>query len=187
MNKKARLVINLIVAVLIIILGIFILIRKDLFKEIFMVAIGLVVLVASIRSLITMMKFPLGKMSRNFTLAKGILGLIIAVLAIVMPIATGETVWLILLYSLAIQLLLASIVLIIDSFVLHRVGFPILPLISEALISLAVAIALFVFPKSIADLLVNILGVVVIIVGLATGLFSYLFRKKATVVEVELY
>ncbi|MFA5513375.1 MAG: DUF308 domain-containing protein [Sphaerochaetaceae bacterium] len=187
MNKKGGWIIHLIVAILIIVLGIFILVRKDLFKQVFVIAIGIILLFASIRTLVTMTKYPLSKFNRNSTLTKGILGIIISILAIIMPIAIGATVWRVLLIIVAIQLALAAIVLIVDAIALKSAGLPLLPLVIEAAASLVVSVALFAFPQSVADLLVTILGVAVIIIGIAAALIAYFSRKKGPVVEVEVY
>jgi uncharacterized membrane protein HdeD (DUF308 family) len=185
MGKKWRSIFQLLLSVLIVVLGIFILIRQDLFKQIFVISLGVILLYFSIRTLIISSKYTYNKFNRNSTLLKAILGIVIGVLAIVMPLTTGATVWMILLYSIAAQLTIAAVILLLDAFALRDSGFPISPLVVEGVLSLAVAVSLFVFPQNYATMLVTILGVAIILVGVVVGIVSYFGLKKKDELEVE--
>ena len=78
---------------------------------------------------------------------KGILGLVVGVFAVVMPIANGLTLWKIILFVVAVELVIAAIVLIFDLLLL-RWSF-IAPLVIEAALSLVLAVVLFVFPEEL--------------------------------------
>jgi uncharacterized membrane protein HdeD (DUF308 family) len=58
-------------------------------------------------------------------------------------------------------------------------------LVTEGLVSLVFAVLLFLFPRSVADLLVIILGITVIVVGLTLALLAFIARKKRVGVTVE--
>lgn len=185
MYKKGRWIIQLLAALLIVILGIFILVRQDLFRQILIIALGIVAIVTGISSLATMNRYKFGKFNHTTTLVKGVLGIIIGVLAVIMPLATGEKVWIVLLYVLAAQLLISSLVMLTDSIAVRAAGFPASPLVTEGLASLVLAVVLFVFPRGVADLLITIFGITVIVVGLTVGLLAWFMRKRGVQVTVE--
>lgn len=187
MKGKGRWIIQLLIAIAIVALGIFIMVREDMFKQIFVIALGLVAIVTGITSLATMNRYSFGKFNQGTTLVKGVLGLIIGVLAVIMPLATGEAVWTIIIYLLAAQMLIAAIVMLTDSIAVRSAGFPAAPLVTEGLISLVLAVILFVFPRDVANLLVTILGITIIVVGVTLGLLAILFRNRgnATIEGVE--
>lgn len=184
MKLKGRWIIQLLVAILIVILGVFILVRQDLFKQVFIIALGIVAIVTGISSLATMHKYSFGRFTHATTLIKGVLGIIIGVLAIVMPLATGETVWTILIYALAAQMVISAAVMLTDAVAVRAAGFSAAPLVTEGIVSLVLAAVLFLFPRSVADLLVTIFGITVIVVGLTVGLLAFWMRKKRVDVVV---
>ena len=181
MKRKGTWIVQLLVAIAVVPLGIFILIRQDLFKQVFIIALGLVAIITGITSLATMNRYSFGKFIHGSTVVKGVLGIIVGVLAVIMPIATGEAVWTVIIYILAAQMLIAAIVMIMDSVAVRSAGFPAAPLVVEGIVSLFFAIILFLFPRDIANLLVTILGVIVIVVGLTIGLLAVLLHKRSSV------
>ncbi len=189
MKVKGKWIIQLLIALVVIALGIFILVREDMFKQVFVMALGLVAIVTGITSLATMNRYSFGKYNHGTTLVKGVLGLIIGVLALIMPLATGEAVWTVIIYLLAAQMLIAAIVMLTDAVAVRSAGFPAAPLVTEGIISLVLAVILFIFPRDVADLIVTILGITVIVVGVTLGLLAILFRNRVDTtiegVEVE--
>ena len=178
MKGRGRWIIQLLIALVVVVLGIFMLVREDLFKQILVMALGLVAIVTGITSLATMHRYSFGKFNQGTTLVKGVLGLIIGVLAVVMPLAVGEAIWTVLIYLLAAQMLIAAVVMLTDAVAVRSAGFPAAPLVTEGLISLVLAVILFIFPRDVADLLVTILGITVMVVGVTLGLLAILFRNR---------
>lgn len=185
MKQKRQWILRVLVALVLIILGGFILAKKEVFEQVFVIALGVVAIITGINSLSTMNKYSFGRFNRGSTLVKGIISIIIGVLAVVLPLAVGGTVWRIILYVLAAQLLLSAIVMLIDAFAVRAVGFSPTPLIVEGLVSLALAAFLFLFPRSVADLLITILGIIVIVVGVTIGLLAFYSRNKNVDITVE--
>lgn len=183
--KQNRWLVHFLLAIILLAAGIFILVRKELFKQVFIMAIGVVAIVFGTVSLASISKYALGKFTRGITLVKGVLSLIIGVLAIVMPLATGEAIWTILIYILAAQMSLSAIITIFDALAIRSKGFPIAPLLWEAFISLLFALILFMFPQSIANLVVTILGLIIIVIGLTIGILALTISRRAVRVETD--
>lgn len=189
MKVKGRWIVQLVIAILVVIIGIFILVRQDLFKQILVIALGVLALVTGIISLATMPKYSFGKFNHGTTLVKGVLGIVVGTLAIIMPLATGGAVWTTIIYILGAQLVLSAVVVFIDSIAVKSAGFPAAPLVTEGIVSLLFAVVLFLFPRDVANLLVTILGITVLIVGLTLALLAIIFRNRGgatvEVVDVE--
>jgi uncharacterized membrane protein HdeD (DUF308 family) len=181
MKGRGAWILQLLAALVVVALGVFILVRQDLFKQILIMALGVVAIVTGITSLATMNRYAFGKFNHGSTLVKGVLGLIIGVLAVIMPLATGEAVWTVIIYLLAAQMLIAAVVLLIDAFAVKAAGFPPLPLVTEGLISLVIAVLLFLFPRDVANLLVTVFGIIIIVVGITIGLLAIFLRKRGAV------
>ncbi len=170
--------------VLLIALGVFMLVREDLVKQILVIALGLSALMSSIVSLITLKRFHFSRFSFSSTLFKGITGIIVGVLAIILPLFAAESVWDVIMYILASQFVIASIVLFSDAFVLRKTVFSSRPLVIEATISLALALLLFIFPRESASLFIMLLSIIVMVVGLTFLLLGYFYSKHKKSVEV---
>ncbi|MGI6432631.1 MAG: hypothetical protein ACOXZ4_02030 [Sphaerochaetaceae bacterium] len=179
-------IVLLLIGLIIVAGGVALLIRADLFKQIIIIALGAAAVLAGIRSLVIMSRYSFGRFNASVTLIKGVLGIIVGVLAVVMPLATAETVWTFFIYVLAVQMIIASFSAFSDAIALKRLGFGASFFIWEGAVSLALACILFLFPKGIADILITIIGVVIIAVGVAVGLTAVIWvRKRRGVIEAE--
>ncbi|HHU88456.1 MAG: DUF308 domain-containing protein [Sphaerochaetaceae bacterium] len=178
MARKKDWVVYLLIALGLLFFGVFTLVKPKLFEQLFIIALGIVAIVTGTSSLVTLNKYSFAKFNRTSTLIKGVASIIIGVLAVILPITMGGVLWRIVLYVLAAQLLLSAIVVIIDAFAVRLLGLSPAPLFLEGVVSLVVSILLFISPKTIADLLVTILGVALIVVAVAIGVIAFVIRKK---------
>lgn len=185
MKLKGRWIVQLLIAVLVVIVGIFILVRQDLFKQILVIALGLAAIVTGIVSLATMSRYSFGKFNHGSTLVKGVLGIVVGMFAVIMPLATGEAAWTIILYVLAAELTISACILFLDAFAVKSAGFPASPLVIEGIVSLVFAVVLFLFPRDVANLLVSILGITVLIIGVTLALLAIAFRHRGDGATIE--
>ncbi len=161
-------------------------IREDLVKQILVIALGLSALMSSIVSLVTLKRFHFSRFSFSSTLFKGITGIIIGVLAVVLPLFASESVWNVIMYILASQFVISSFVLYSDSLVLRKTAFASRPLVIEATISLVLALLLFIFPRESANLFILLLAIIVMVVGLTFILLGYFYSRVPKNVEVSI-
>ncbi|MFA6645534.1 MAG: DUF308 domain-containing protein [Sphaerochaetaceae bacterium] len=185
MKLKKQWILQFLIGIVLIVLGIFILIRPDMFKQVFVITLGVVAIITGISSLATMNKYSFGRFNRGSTLVKGILGIIIGVLAVILPLAMAEVAWKVIIYILAAQMAISAVVMLLDAVAVRSAGFSPVYLVVEGLVSLVLAIVLFLAPSSIADILVTVLGVTVIVVGLTFGLLALASKKKGGGITVE--
>ena len=178
MSRKRDWIVYLLIALGLLFLGIFTLAKPKLFEQLFIIALGVVAVVTGIGSLVTLNKYSFGKFNRTTTLVKGIGSIIIGVLAVVLPITIGGAIWRIILYVLAVQLLLSAIVVLIDAFAVRSLGLSPANLVVEGIVSFVIAILLFISPRTIADLLVTIVGIVLIVLAVGLGAIAIVMRKR---------
>ncbi|MFA5571046.1 MAG: DUF308 domain-containing protein [Sphaerochaetaceae bacterium] len=181
MKKSTRWITYLLIAILILIAGVFVLIRQDLFKQIFVISLGVAAVIVSVVSLIMLGRYAFTPFYYRSTLMKGVLGLIVGVLAIVMPLSTAETIWTIILYILAAQLVLGALISFVDVIALRKLGYKSSYHIWEGVISLVIAVVLFIFPQELATMLVTIVGLIIIVIGLTLALIAILWLRKLPV------
>ncbi|MFA7370704.1 MAG: DUF308 domain-containing protein [Sphaerochaetaceae bacterium] len=186
MKRKRVWIVQFLVALGLLIFGIFILAKPKLFEQLFIITLALVAIITGISSLVTLSNYSFNRFNKNSTLIKGVASIIIGVLAVVLPIAIGGAVWRIILYILAVQLFLSALVVLIDAFAVRSIGISPAPLVTEGIISLALAVTLVVAPRKIADLLVTILGVALIVIAVALGVIAFFTRKKNRAIMAEI-
>ncbi len=183
-REKRMLFVYIIFGVLLIVLGVFMLVREDLFKQILIMSLGLSALMSSIISIATVKRYQFSRFSFSTTLFKGISGIIIGVLAIILPLFASHSIWNALMYILASQFIIAALVLFLDSISLRKTAFPSKPLLIEAVISLSIALLLLIFPTAAADLFITLLAIIVILVGITLLLLGIFYAKRAKKLDI---
>ena len=175
----------IIMGILCIALGIFMMVRSESFKQILLIALGAVALASSIVSMVTIKRYQSSKISFNSTLFKGITGIIVGILAIILPIIASQESWNFIMYILGAQFALGAIILFIDAAALKESEFFSKPLIIEGIVSLLFALFLFAFPREVASLLITLLAIIVMIVGLTFILIGYFSSKRKRDKDIE--
>jgi len=166
------------IGLLLIAAGCFILFQNEAFVRVLVMLLGALAVVNGVIALTAMNRYSLGTFSKNATLVKGILSLVVGILAVVMPIFTAQATWMVFIYVLACQILLSGLVTLLDAFVLRSSNFNVSRMVVEGFVSLIVALILFLFPQSVGTLLVRILGITVVVVGITIGALSFHIRNK---------
>lgn len=169
---------QLIIGLIIVVAGVFILVKRDSFLRVFVMVLGVLAITNGASSLLSMNRYSFGRYNRNATLVKGILSLVIGVLAVVLPIFTLETTWRIFMYVLAAQMLISAAITLIAAIAVRSKGMAASQMVGEGVVSLFFAVFLFLFPRSIGNLLVTIFGIIVIAVGLAFIAIAFIMRNK---------
>jgi len=169
---------QLIIGLIIVVAGVFILVKRDSFLRVFVMVLGVLAITNGASSLLSMNRYSFGRYNRNATLVKGILSLVIGVLAVVLPIFTLETTWRIFMYVLAAQMLISAVITLIAAIAVRSKGMAASQMVGEGVVSLFFAVFLFLFPRSIGNLLVTIFGIIVIAVGFAFIVIAFIMHNK---------
>lgn len=156
--------------------GGFIVFYTDNFVRLLTVAVGGWLVVSGIITLIPAFRIKDDNRRRNYTLIRSVLNIIIGAIAIWMPFAVAATYWVVLLFIVAIQLCIAAVLEILIGLRLRSAGMPASGAFVGALISIAIAVILFLAPEFLGELLVKSVGWLIVALGIVLMAYSFRFR-----------
>lgn len=108
------------------------------------------------------------------TLFKGIISIILGVVGIIYSKESTK----IIMYVMGAQMVVSGVIALIDACILKKdTGLPVGSVVSDGIFSLVVALVLFLFPTFVSSTLGIILGVILILVGLALFFWAFQIRK----------
>ncbi len=166
-----------VLAVILAILGIYMVFQGESFITAFVALLGVGMVITGINSLVNMRLYALGPRNRSALIIKGLVNIAVGVLVIILSLSTKNFSTHILLYILAVQLVVSALISIFQAFFLRKGNISVAPLVSESLFSLVLAVLFFVFPTQIGDLLLKLVGVVLLASGIAMFVWSMRVRK----------
>lgn len=114
---------------------------------------------------------------------RGIISIIVGLLAILLPLIFAGVIWTIMVYILAFYLLISSGMEIYGAIKMKKVGINTKPYIAEIIGSIIIALILLIIPAEIGTLIVRLLGIAIMIVGI--GLLFFETRNKTLIVYAE--
>lgn len=114
---------------------------------------------------------------------RGIISIIVGLLAILLPLIFAGVIWTIMVYILAFYLLISSGMEIYGATKMNKVGINTKPYIAEIIGSIIIALILLIIPAEIGTLIVRLLGIAIMIVGI--GLLFFETRNKTLIVYAE--
>ena len=114
---------------------------------------------------------------------RGIISIIVGLLAILLPLIFAGVIWTIMVYILAFYLLISSGMEIYGATKMKKVGINTKPYIAEIIGSIIIALILLIIPAEIVTLIVRLLGIAIMIVGI--GLLFFETRNKTLIVYAE--
>lgn len=114
---------------------------------------------------------------------RGIISVIVGLLAILLPLIFAGVIWTIMVYILAFYLLISSGMEIYGATKMKKVGINTKPYIAEIIGSIIIALILLIIPAEIGTLIVRLLGIAIMIVGI--GLLFFETRNKTLIVYAE--
>lgn len=102
---------------------------------------------------------------------RGMLSIVVGLLAFFLPLRFAEMLWTVMLYVLAVYLLVGSALLLFSCGKLQNTNIDRKQFITEAVISILLALVMILIPVNIGTALVRIAGIALIIVGAAFVVF----------------
>lgn len=158
--------------ILMILLGAVMLISPTTFTELFSIVIGIAVILEGFITLFAVVpEFEDEVLRRNLKI-RGILGILVGLLAVFLPLFMAGTVWIIMLYILGAEMLVSAWLEFLVVRKLRETGVPVRDFVIEIVLLVVLALLLFIFPFQIGLLFIRIVGIVVIIGG-GVGLYRW--------------
>ncbi len=109
---------------------------------------------------------------------RSLLGVIVGLLAVILPLAIAKTAWTIMMYILATELAVSCLVQLYDVYMLKNNGVETKPFIGEILISAILSVVLFIMPATVGEIIVRVLGVVIVIAAVVLAVWTYKAKEK---------
>ncbi len=114
---------------------------------------------------------------------RGIISIVVGLLAILLPLVFAGFLWTIMVYTLAFYLLISSGMEIYGTIKMKKVGINTKPYVAEIIGSIVIAIILLIIPAEIGTLIVRLLGLAIMLIGV--GLLFFETKSKPLIVYAE--
>lgn len=175
---KNKFVLSLMVAVV----GLLMLISPKAFIALAVILLGLASIVDGIFIMVATRNLILDPDYKLMMTIRGVLSIVVGAVAILLPLTIVTIAWTIMAYVLAGYLIVSAGLEIYGITKLHRNGIMIKQSVIETVISLILAIALFIIPAEKAGgILVGICGVILLIAGCLNAFFQWRNRPISVV------
>ncbi len=172
---------NFMLGVLLAVVGLMMIVAPDKCIKVAVILLGIEAVVNGIFSLAKIRQLVSDKDFQFAVLIRGIISIIIGLLAIVLPLKFAETMWTVMLYVLAAYLLVAAVLELYAVAKLRNTGIERKQYVLEAVVSTICAVILFIIPQQIGMIIIRILGVVVLLVSTVYVLYEW--RNRPIVVD----
>ena len=157
---------------LMILLGLVMLIAPVRFIGVFWVIIGIAVILEGFVTLFSVRPEVADPRVRRMLLIRGILGIVVGLIAVFLPLLAASVSWTVMLYMLAIEMIVSAVMQFFVAHDLRALSLPARAYIIEAILLIALAVILFMFPLQIGKIFIRIAGAAVIIAG-CVGLYRW--------------
>lgn len=162
-------------------LGLFLLISPDTFISFFVIILGVAAIIDGIFILAATRDLIIDPQYKLIVTVRGILSIVVGLLAVILPIAVAAVVWKAMAYTLAIYLIISAGMQIYTITKLHRNGIMVRQSMIEVASSLLIALVLFVIPAQTAGhFIIRLFGIALLVVGI--GLLVIQWKSRPEVV-----
>lgn len=114
-------------------------------------------------------------------LARSLVSVVVGILAIVLPLALASAVWSVMLYTLAVYLLVSAALELYAVAKMRGSDIERKSYITEIIVSVAVAIVLFIMPQKIGEIVIRLLGLAVLLIS--AGYMCYHWKNRSIVID----
>ena len=163
--------------------GGFIFFRTQDFSMILAICLGGYAFITGLSSLIMAVSGDYENRVRNVFLIRGILNVIIGLLAVLLPLAAVKITWIIILYVLAGQLIISAVLQIYSAQAMKRKGRPINRTLVGSAVSIGLALLIILMPQETGDLVLRVFAVLVFFTGITLIVFGINGARKRSAKE----
>lgn len=167
---KNKFILTLLVAVV----GLLMIVSPDTFIAMVVIILGVASAVDGIFILVTTRNLIIDPHYKLMMTVRGILSLLIGVTAVAFPLVVANAAWTLMLYIIAVYLLVSAALETYGITKLHRNGITVRQSVIEVIVSVVLAIILFIIPsKTSGGIIVRICGVVLLVVSLVAAFIQW--------------
>jgi uncharacterized membrane protein HdeD (DUF308 family) len=158
--------------------GIFIFFQTEEFAKMLVFGIGLFVFLNGASALIAAVRKGFDEWTRNSQLIRGFLGVVVGIVAVLLPLAVARNIWYLMVYILAGELAVSGLLALFSLGGLKNQGISLARPVINAVISLALALVIFIMPKESGQVLLSLIAAAVVIYGITMIMIG--INKKKT-------
>lgn len=164
---------NFLAGILLAVIGLLMIIMPRGFIKAAVILLGIEAVVNGVYTLVYTRKF-ISEASVQFTIiCRSMLSIVIGLLAFFLPLVVADVMWTVMLYVLAVYLLADAVLELYAIGKLRDAGVERRYFIREAVISIVVAVILFIIPAKIGTLIVRICGLILLILGASYSFYEW--------------
>ncbi|MBO5137810.1 MAG: DUF308 domain-containing protein [Spirochaetaceae bacterium] len=169
---------NLLIGIITVIIGLIMLFAPNAWTSAVVIILGVCAVINGlynvfyVRNLISDIKY------KRSILIRGILSIIIGLVAIILPLAVATAVWTVLLYILASYLIVSTMLEIYAVVKLKSFGENTKPYIAEIIGSLLLAVILFIIPAQFGTLIIRICGGILVAAGIGIAIWNLKYKTN---------
>lgn len=173
----------LIIGILLVLLGLVMLFAPKGFINALVVCVGIIAIVDGIINLISVRNLiDDTDFKKAFTL-RAILNIIIGLAAVIVPVFFAGLVWTVIIYVLAAQLVISAGIEIYGVWKMNKAGISYSAYLFEAIVSILLAMVLFAIPAAIGLTLIRLIGILIIVAGIAIAAWGLQAEKRNSHIE----
>ena len=162
-------------------LGLFLLISPDTFISFFVIILGVAAIIDGVFILAATRDLIIDPQYKLIVTVRGVLSIVVGLLAVILPIAVAAVVWKAMAYTLAIYLIISAGMQIYTITKLHRNGIMVRQSMIEVASTILIALVLFVIPAQTAGhFIIRLFGIALLVVGI--GLLVIQWKSRPEVV-----
>jgi uncharacterized membrane protein HdeD (DUF308 family) len=177
---KRHSIVTMLLGILLVVIGCVVISKNGTLITIVM-AVGLIISGLSGLQTVFSYKFTSSQW-KLVTLFKAIISILLGVIAIIYSKESTKVI----MYIMGAQMAISGVVSICDAILLKKnTGVPVSSVVSDGVFSLVVAVVLFVFPTFVSTTIGVVLGVILLVSGLALAAWAFLIRRADKSFEKE--
>ena len=165
--------------------GLLMLFSPEAWTKVVVILLGLAAIVNGCFNLFYVRRIFDDNYFQRSIIIRGLLSLVVGLVAVILPLALAATIWTAMIYVLAAYLLVSATLDLYASLRLHASGVDTKPYYGEIVGSVILAVVLFVIPAQVGLALIRIFGALLVLSGLGVifwqwrsrGIEHYLHKK----------
>lgn len=156
--------------------GLLMLFSPEAWTKVVVMLLGIAAIVNGLFNLLYVRRVYDDAYFRRSIVIRGLLSVVVGLVAVILPLALAAAVWTVMVYVLAAYLLVSALLELFATIRLRSSGVDTRPYYGEIVGSIILAVVLFVIPAQVGVLLVRIFGGLLVLSGV--GLFVWQWRNR---------
>lgn len=171
---------NFITGLVLVSVGFLLLIIPNQIVKAVVIVLGAEAIVNGVFSFLTVRQLVADESFRFPILIRSVISVVVGLLAVFLPLAVAGVMWTVMLYVLGVYLLFAAVMELFAMAKLRDTDINRKQFVFEAIVSIFVAVILFILPRQIGAAILRIFGAVIFVIGGVLLFVSLRGHKSAT-------